>query len=287
MDNHWDQFSATTKQHNKTQIYTNSNGAIGEGCRRENDELIDPTAINRYLSTIFTVITTPALLLFVRIVAGLSTGGENSNVAAYVYQIAQRDKGAFFMSLSAISTSDTRVASVFYVILTGSMSENHLQSCGWRIPFCFGIILIFVAIWGQKSMQEKTGMTGVWMDWLLQSILTCTHSLVHGCIYYWNIPKLLIDARTRITLFGVRYNLVAACSGGTASLLEFAGEAIEIGIALLGAWLSVVAFSIGVYVLSFFFVLFCFERLVVSTWASTVVFFVCRCVSFLFAERQT
>ena len=88
------------------------------------------------------------------------------------------------------------------------------------------------------------------MDWLLQFILTCIYSLIHGCIYYWYISKLLIDPRTRVTLFGVGYNLGAACFGGTASLIGsafVAGEGSETGIALLGVWLSVlavVAFSI-------------------------------------------
>ena len=317
----------------------------------------------------------PALLLFFRVVQGLSTGGENSNVATYVYEIAQRDKRAFFMSLLGISTSGTLVASVFHVILTGSMSESDLQSYGWRIPFWFGIGLIFVAIWGKKSMQESStfvemenhaqiknnplkyacnnhfdillkfmfvsclqhgsaystyvflpsylssesmhgwsdhsayainainnvislplvllvgyftdkakykaatflfpgcilaflfspvlfwgfsqtqkGMTGIWMDWLLQFILTCIYSLIHGCIYYWYISKLLMDPRTRVTLFGVGYNLGAACFGGTASLIGsgfVAGKGSEIGTALLGVWLSVlavVAFSIIFYV---------------------------------------
>ena len=234
-----------------------------------------PTATNRYLLTVFTITITQALLLFVRVVEGLNVIDENTNVAAYVYQIAQRDKRASFMSLLGISTSDILVASVFHVILTATMSENDLQSYG----------LIFAAIWESMHRcsdhsayainatnnvislprvlligyftdktkhkaatllfrfgQTQNGMNGVWMNWLLQFISTCSYSLIHGCIYWWYISKLLIDARTRVAVFGVGYNLGAVCFGGTASLFGSAfvvGEGSEIGIALLGVSLSI------------------------------------------------
>ena len=86
--------------------------------------------------------------------------------------------------------------------------------------------------------------TSSYMNWFLQfvSVMTCVP--LWGCIFYWYINKLLPDPRTRVTIYGVGYNLGAAFFGGTASLIgtSFVEATGPInGIILSGIWMSVMA----------------------------------------------
>merc|ERR1712228_159052 len=57
------------------------------------------------------------------------------------------------------------------------------------------------------------------MNWFLQFLLVMACVPMWGCIYFWYINTLLPDPRTRVSVYGVGYNLGAAVFGGTASLI--------------------------------------------------------------------
>ena len=86
--------------------------------------------------------------------------------------------------------------------------------------------------------------TSSYINWFLQFLLVLSCIPLWGCIFYWYINKLLIDPRTRVTIYGVGYNLGAAFFGGTASLIatSFVEETGAInGMILSGIWMSVMA----------------------------------------------
>jgi len=86
--------------------------------------------------------------------------------------------------------------------------------------------------------------TSSYMNWFLQFVLVLCCVPLWGCIFYWYINKLLPDPRTRVTIYGVGYNLGAAFFGGTASLIAttFVEETGAInGMILSGIWMSVMA----------------------------------------------
>lgn len=81
-------------------------------------------------------------------------------------------------------------------------------------------------------------------DWLLQFIMVAACVPMWGSIFFWYISELLPDPRTRVTIYGVGYNLGAAVFGGTASLIasslvESAGSTA--GMVLSGSWMSMMA----------------------------------------------
>ena len=82
------------------------------------------------------------------------------------------------------------------------------------------------------------------MNWFLQFLLVMACVPVWGCIFYWYIKYLLPDPRTRVTIYGVGYNLGAAFFGGTASLIgtSFVEELGPVnGMVMSGAWMSIMA----------------------------------------------
>lgn len=58
------------------------------------------------------------------------------------------------------------------------------------------------------------------LNWALQFVLVVALCpMLGGTSYFWYIDSLLSDPRTRVTVYGVGYNLGAALFGGTATLI--------------------------------------------------------------------
>eukprot|EP00483_Globobulimina_turgida_P004984 UN04994 len=82
------------------------------------------------------------------------------------------------------------------------------------------------------------------MNWFLQFLLILSCVPIWGCIFFWYINTLLPDPRTRVTIYGVGYNLGAALFGGTASLIgtAFVSSMGSInGMIWSGVWMSIMA----------------------------------------------
>ncbi len=97
----------------------------------------------------------PALLLLARIAQGMSLGGEVSNASAYLAEIAPPERRGRYSSFFYISTgSAVLIASVLGALLADSLSDDQLNSYGWRIPFVVGGLLGLVGLWLRKDMSE-------------------------------------------------------------------------------------------------------------------------------------
>lgn len=97
----------------------------------------------------------PILLLLARIAQGMSLGGEVSNASAYLGEIAPPDHRGRYSSFFYISTGSALLAaSLLGVLLTSLLSEEQLQSYGWRIAFFIGGLLGFIGMWLRRSLVE-------------------------------------------------------------------------------------------------------------------------------------
>jgi len=79
----------------------------------------------------------PALLLFARLLQGLSVGGEYGASATYVSEVATPLRRGFFRSFHYV----TLIAGQLLAVLTVGMLQQLLspeQLRGWRIPFFMG-----------------------------------------------------------------------------------------------------------------------------------------------------
>jgi MFS transporter, MHS family, alpha-ketoglutarate permease len=97
----------------------------------------------------------PIGLLLARIVQGLSLGGEVSNASAYLGEIAPNDRRGRYSAFFYISTgSAVLVASVLGFVLARALSEDSMQSWGWRLPFILGGALGLIGLWLRRSLVE-------------------------------------------------------------------------------------------------------------------------------------
>jgi MHS family dicarboxylic acid transporter PcaT-like MFS transporter len=98
----------------------------------------------------------PFLLLMVRLLQGLSVGGEYGAVATYMSELGLKGQRGFLhhFNMSRLSGGQL-LASLLGVILLGFMTEQQLNDGGWRIPFVIGGVAAFAFIGCTKSLRRN------------------------------------------------------------------------------------------------------------------------------------
>ncbi len=110
------------------------------------------------LPTYETIGTTAAVLLvLLRMIQGLSVGGEYGTTATYMSEVALKKRRGFFSSFQyATLIGGQLLASLVMFILAFYLTEDQLKAWGWRIPFVIGGCGAIVAIYLRRSLHETT-----------------------------------------------------------------------------------------------------------------------------------
>src|SRR5699024_827822 len=107
-------------------------------------------------------IWSPIALLVLRLIQGFSTGGEYGSAATYIAESAADDRRGFMGSWLEVGTmAGYTLAAILAVLLTGFLSEEALQSWGWRIPFLVGLPLGAVGLWLRTNLEDSPAFNAV------------------------------------------------------------------------------------------------------------------------------
>ncbi|ANC04747.1 alpha-ketoglutarate permease [Pseudomonas putida] len=99
----------------------------------------------------------PALLLFARLVQGLSVGGEYGTTATYMSEVALRGQRGFFASFQYVTLIGGQLLAVLVVvILQQLLTEEELRAWGWRIPFVVGAVAALISLMLRRSLKETS-----------------------------------------------------------------------------------------------------------------------------------
>jgi MHS family alpha-ketoglutarate permease-like MFS transporter len=99
----------------------------------------------------------PALLVFARLVQGVSVGGEYGATATYMSEIALRGQRGFFSSFQYVTLIGGQLLAVFVIFLLQQwLTEAELKAWGWRVPFVVGAITAVIALYLRRSLHETT-----------------------------------------------------------------------------------------------------------------------------------
>jgi MHS family alpha-ketoglutarate permease-like MFS transporter len=99
----------------------------------------------------------PALLLFARLVQGLSVGGEYGTTATYMSEVALRGQRGFLSSFQYVTLIGGQLCAVLLVvILQQLLDEAELRAWGWRIPFVAGAVAAIVALFLRRTLHETS-----------------------------------------------------------------------------------------------------------------------------------
>lgn len=97
----------------------------------------------------------PFLLLMVRLLQGLSVGGEYGAVATYMSELGLKGQRGFFSSFQYVTlTGGQLLASLLGVLFLTFMSEQQLLDGGWRIPFVIGGVAAILSLLARSRLEE-------------------------------------------------------------------------------------------------------------------------------------
>ncbi|HEX7819047.1 MAG TPA: MFS transporter [Sphingobium sp.] len=102
----------------------------------------------------------PALLLFARLLQGLSIGGEYGASATYLSEMATRERRGFYSSFQYVTLiAGQLVALGVQLVLQALLSEAAMEAWGWRIPFFVGAILAVSVFLIRRGLAETSDFT--------------------------------------------------------------------------------------------------------------------------------
>lgn len=99
----------------------------------------------------------PALLLFARLLQGLSVGGEYGASATYLSEMAGQRHRGFWSSFQYVTLIGGQlIALAVLLIIQRYLDKSAIESWGWRIPFVIGALCAVVAVWLRRGMEETS-----------------------------------------------------------------------------------------------------------------------------------
>jgi MFS transporter, MHS family, alpha-ketoglutarate permease len=105
----------------------------------------------------------PALLVFARLLQGLSVGGEYGASATYLSEIATTSHRGFYSSFQYVTLIMGQLLALSVLILLQRvfLSDRQLHEWGWRIPFAIGALCAIIAGVLRRTMDESAAFVAV------------------------------------------------------------------------------------------------------------------------------
>jgi MHS family alpha-ketoglutarate permease-like MFS transporter len=105
----------------------------------------------------------PILLLVARLLQGLSVGGEYGVSATYLSEVATPAHRGFYSSFQYVTLVGGQIAAlgVQLILQFVLLTEEQLQTWGWRIPFAIGALLSVIAFYIRNQLHETNAFLEV------------------------------------------------------------------------------------------------------------------------------
>jgi len=105
-------------------------------------------------------VAAPILLVALRMLQGLSAGGEWGGAAMMSVEHAPPGRRGYFGAYPQIGVPiGLLLANLVFFTVTSTTTEEQFQSWGWRIPFLLSIVLIGVGFWVRARVSESPVFT--------------------------------------------------------------------------------------------------------------------------------
>ncbi len=100
-------------------------------------------------------VAAPLLLLFARLLQGISLGGEYASSAVYLSEIATERNRGFYSSFQYVTLIGGQVlGSLTLLIMQHWLSAAELEAWGWRVPFVFGAACALFGLYLRRNLVE-------------------------------------------------------------------------------------------------------------------------------------
>lgn len=101
-------------------------------------------------------VAAPALLLFARLLQGLSVGGEYGSSATYLAEMAEPARRGFWSSFLYVTNILGQLLALLVLVLLQQvfLTQAQLEEWGWRIPFAIGAACALVGLYLRRGIEE-------------------------------------------------------------------------------------------------------------------------------------
>lgn len=103
----------------------------------------------------------PVLLVCLRMIQGIATGGEWGGAALLTLEHAKSRPGFWGSFISAAVFLGLILGTLTFTILDAALSDAALLSWGWRVPFLLSIIIVGVGIFIRRKITETPAFTEI------------------------------------------------------------------------------------------------------------------------------
>lgn len=98
----------------------------------------------------------PVLLVMLRLLQGLSLGGEYGTSATYLSEVATPNRRGFYSSFQYVTlTSGQLLALGVQIVLQQVLTPEQMHTWGWRIAFLVGAAAAVTVMWLRRTMDES------------------------------------------------------------------------------------------------------------------------------------
>ena len=170
----------------------------------------------------------PILFLFLRILQGISMGGEYTAAMVHVVEKAPRNKRGFYGSWTdAGNQIGVMLAAQSVVWLHHFFSEGEVYSFAWRIPFLLGILLIPFAFLIPKQEKKKSNSP---KDSIFEMLMKhkkevfCTVSITaFSAVFFYTLWTFLPRYLVTQGILNLKQSATCAAGSSIVSLLSILG----------------------------------------------------------------
>jgi MHS family proline/betaine transporter-like MFS transporter len=100
-------------------------------------------------------VAAPILLLLVRLLQGISVGGEWAGSNVYIYEKAPPGRTGFFLALNQATEFGMLSATACSFLLRSVLTKQAVFSWGWRLPFFSGLFVGMFGLWLRKNLPRS------------------------------------------------------------------------------------------------------------------------------------
>ncbi|QYB00147.1 MHS family MFS transporter (plasmid) [Rhodococcus sp. USK10] len=183
----------------------------------------------------------PTFLVICRLVQGFSAGGEAAGATALTLENSPEGKRAFFTSFTLVGYSAAMVlASLTFVPLT-LLPDDAFLSWGWRIPFILGSLILVVAYYLRRGLDETPTFEEAKKNKQLVAIPAVEVFRTHWrTVLRVVFASLFAASQTVISVFGLSYATSAEVGVSKTTMLVASSVAMGITMATVPmfGWIS-------------------------------------------------
>jgi MHS family shikimate/dehydroshikimate transporter-like MFS transporter len=114
------------------------------------------TFLITFLPTYATIgVWAPVILLLLRMLQGLSVGGEWGGAVTLTIEHAANEKRGLMAGIAQLGGPVGPLLATLMIALTAHFSGDQFLVWGWRIPFAFSLVMLLVGLYIRRNVEES------------------------------------------------------------------------------------------------------------------------------------